>query len=467
MFCTPQVDISPSILVLDDDPVAVEEIYEILELEDLAATTATCVDAAMQCLGTNPDISLIVTDMHLIGPNGIQSLGVEFVERARQSFPDRHLRFIVLSGDAGAIGSSMKKGAVDFLTKPLLPESLLEAVERALEAESASADLSQTLMRKVEETTKSLQRVTTDLAARELELSTSREDYDRRRLQGGRLRQALNAGQIVPWFQPQVCTFSGRLLGFEVLVRWIDLVHGAQNPGEFLPLAAEIGLMAELDTIVQRKAFEAFAGFRDHGVEGCDLGINVTPMQLSDPGFVDQLGLEIDRFGIANEQLSIEILESVMLESEDAAPIKETVNRLGALGFGIELDDFGTGHSGLSSLRDLPVTRIKIDRSFVDGVHLDRNLQKFTRALIALARSLEISVLAEGIERVEELAWLAAEGCTAVQGFYIARPMPATEALDWALQNKTKHVPQSSRPRSEVCKILHNKTQVCTDRAKF
>lgn len=445
MISTPNVAATPSILVLDDDQVALEEIHEILELEDLPAITASCVEAAMQSLKTNPEISLIVTDMHLVGANGSQSLGIDFVANAQQAFPDRQLRFIVLSGDAGAIASSMTKGAVDFLTKPLLPEALLEAVERATTTGSAGGDLSQALMRKVEETTKSLQQVTSDLAARELELSSSREDYDRRRLQGGKLKQALKAGHIVPWFQPQVCTFSDRILGFEVLVRWVDPLHGLQNPGEFLPLAEEIGLMAELDSAVQRQAFEAFARFQQQGIVGCEIGINVTPMQLSDPEFADQLALEVERAGLANADVSIEILESVMLDTNDAEPIRQTVKRLHAIGMGIELDDFGTGHAGLSSLRDLPVTRIKIDRSFVDGVHRDSKLQKFTRALIGLARSLEISVLAEGVECIEELEWLANEGCAAVQGFYIARPMPEQAALEWALQRSVRNaLPQAA-----------------------
>lgn len=432
------LDLIPSVLIVDDDLLALEEIHEVLDLENIVAIVASCTTSAMEMLEKNPSISLIVTDMHLVGADGSHSSGVDFVEAAQATFPNRLLRFIVLSGDAGAIGSSMTAGAADFLTKPLLPEALLEAVDRAWSLFDVSPDLSDVLMRKVEETTKSLQRVTTDLAAKELELSTSKEEFDRRRLQGARLRQALSAGHIVPWFQPQVCAFSGRPLGFEVLVRWNDPVHGPQSPGDFLPLAEEIGLMAELDAVVQRKAFEAFARFRDYGIDGCDLGVNVTPMQLADPSFVDQLGLEIDRASVAKTRISIEILESVMLDTEDAEPIKDTVKRLGAQGFGIELDDFGTGHSGLSSLRDLPVTRIKIDRSFVDGVHLDTKLQKFTRALIALARSLEISVLAEGVECEEELAWLASEGCMAVQGFLIARPMPEEDIVLWAQNNFSK-----------------------------
>ena len=443
-----ETDVSavPPTLLLDDDPVALEEIQEILELEDLRAVTATGVDAVMRCLKSDPGISLIVTDMHLVDPTESQALGIDFVAQAREAFADRQLRFIVLSGDAGAIESSMTMGAVDFLTKPLLPEALLEAVERAIAEGNAANDLSEVLMRKVEETTKSLQRVTQDLAARELQLSTTREDYDRRRLQGGKLRQALKAGHIVPWFQPQVCTYSGRLLGLEVLVRWMDPVHGAQNPGEFLPLAEEIGLMSELDASVQRQAFEAFARLRDSGMSDCDIGINVTAAQLADPAFVDQLTLEIERSGIENEHVSTEILESVMLDAADAEPIKDTVRRLGTLGLAIELDDFGTGLSGLSSLRDLPVTRIKIDRSFVSGVHEDAKLQKFTRALIALSRSLEIAVLAEGVECAEELAWLAAEGCSAVQGFHIARPMPEAHLLEWV----HAHHHAVRQPREEV-----------------
>lgn len=446
MLCAPDLVGSPSVLILDDDLIALEEIKEILELEDIPAIAASCVETAMQCLESDPDITLIVTDMNLTRVDGSVDLGVDFVASARKTFPDRPLHFIVLSGDADAIGSSMAMGAVDFLTKPLLPEALLGALERAGASVEGEEDLSQVLLRKVEETTKSLQRVTSDLAARELELSTSKEEYDRRRLKGGKLRQALRNGQIKPFFQPQVCTFSGRLLGFEVLVRWLDPVNGPQSPGEFLPLAEEIGFIAELDAAVQRKAFSAISSFREHGVTGFDVGINVTAAQLSDPILVDQLSLEVESAGLENQSISIEILESVVLDEVDAEPIKKTVGRLGKLGFGIELDDFGTGHSGLSSLRDLPVTRIKIDRSFVAGVHQDRKLQKFTRALIALARSLEISVLAEGVECAEELEWLAAEGCMAVQGYYIARPMPEQEALLWAQENQAR----SSRPQAAL-----------------
>jgi EAL domain-containing protein (putative c-di-GMP-specific phosphodiesterase class I) len=120
-----------------------------------------------------------------------------------------------------------------------------------------------------------------------------------------------------------------------------------------------------------------------------------------------------------------------MLSDDPDDPIKANVNRLAEIGFGVELDDFGTGRSALSTLRDLEVSRVKIDRSFVQNVHQNAKLQMFTRALIGLAKALEIEVLAEGVETEAELDWLTAEGCDVAQGFLLARPMPAEEVLEW------------------------------------
>lgn len=424
---------SAPVLILDDDLAALEEIEEVLELEDIRAVTASDIETALAHLSRDPRISVIVSDMHLISADGIATRGIEFIYQAREAHPTRPLNFIVLSGDAGAIASSIETGAVDFLTKPLMPDALLHAVRWAsIPDAEPEADLSSLLMRKVTETTKSLQRVSVDLAARELELSESREAFDRRRLEGGKLREGLSCGHIVPWFQPQVCARTGKVLGFEALVRWNDPKLGVQNPAEFLPLAQEIGLLTTLDQEVQRKAFDALATFHHAGVPGCDIGVNLTAAQLADPSCVDHLCLQIEQAGLEQAHVSVEILEAVMLDEDEAAPIKANISRLSALGLGIELDDFGTGHAGLSSLRDLAVTRIKIDRSFVRDVHQDSTLQKFTRALIGLAKALDIAVLAEGVETEDEYRWLAAEGCDAMQGFYIAHPMPAEDALIWA-----------------------------------
>lgn len=433
------------VLVLDDDKEALEEIQEILELDDVMAVTASTASEALRMIAADPEIKLLVTDMHLDDPNADAITGLDVIARVRNEFPDREIRFIVLSGDASAITRSIETGAADFLIKPLMPEALLAAVRWAsISVDEDSTDPSQLLMRKVEETTKSLQKVSVDLAAREKELSASQEVYERQRLQGAKLRQALADGHVVPWFQPQVCVMTGAVLGFEALARWIDPAQGPQSPAQFLPLAQEIGLLTELDTALQRQAMTGLCAFHEVGLSDCDVGINLSAGQLAEPEFVDMICLETERSGVRPQNISIEVLESAMLDEDAADPIKANVNRLARLGYRIELDDFGTGHAGLSSLRDLDVTRIKIDRGFISNVHQDPKLQKFTRALIGLAKTLEIEVLAEGVESEDELAWLAAEGCDAAQGFLIARPMPLDDALAWA----ARHVSAGPAPRA-------------------
>lgn len=424
-------DTDATVLLVDDDPEALEELREILELEDVPTVVASTIEEAYACLGVDPLISIVVTDVHLTAPCGQKTNGIDFVALAARRFVGRNLSFIVLSGDADAVSRSLETGAVDFLTKPLVPDALLSAVRQAREGVSHDADMASTLLRKVEETTKSLQKATADLADRELQLSASREAYDRNRLQGSKLRRALADGHIQPWYQPQVCLRTGEIVGFEALVRWADPAQGLRAPGEFLSLAEEVGLMADLDASVARQAFVQMARFHQLGLAPCVIGINVAAAQLSALDFADTLAFDIERIGLEPESVAIEVLESTMLSDDPDDPIKANVNRLAEIGFGVELDDFGTGRSALSTLRDLEVSRVKIDRSFVQNVHQNAKLQMFTRALIGLAKALEIEVLAEGVETEAELDWLTAEGCDVAQGFLLARPMPAEEVLEW------------------------------------
>ena len=384
-----QATFGATVLLLDDDLDALEELREILELEDIVADAVSTIDEAYRILEKSPRIAVVVTDVHLVDSDGRASNGMDFVREATIRFQDRKLSFVVLSGDASAVSESIENGAVDFLTKPLIPETLIKAVEDATEAKRAPADMPEFLMRKVAETTKSLQQVTTDLAERERELNLSREDTTRKRLFDRKLRLGLEHGHVVPWFQPQVCVRTGKLTGFEALVRWEDPTDGVRNPADFLPLATEIGMIGALDSAVRRQAFDALASVQRQMGELCCIGINLTACQLAEPEFVDSLCMEIERAGLGLHSVSIEILESAMLDDAAADPIKANVNRLGQLGVGIELDDFGTGLTGLTGLRDLTVTRIKIDRSFVQNVHVRQKLQKFTRALIGLAKALE------------------------------------------------------------------------------
>jgi len=240
------------------------------------------------------------------------------------------------------------------------------------------------------------------------------------------LQKALKEGRIVPWYQPQVNIHTGQVVGAEALVRWID-DQDVRFPGSFLPAAFEAGYMEQIETTVREKVFTFATGLGGTTRPAVHLGLNVTASLLTSEKAVDALHKQVKDLGLEPSNISLEILEAVMIDAVAAAPIKANIARLSELGFFIELDDFGTGHSSISSLRDLKVDRVKIDRSFISGVDANPGLQKFTSALINLAKSLDISVLAEGVETEGERDWLKRNGCDVIQGFLISKAVPEDE----------------------------------------
>jgi diguanylate cyclase (GGDEF)-like protein len=247
------------------------------------------------------------------------------------------------------------------------------------------------------------------------------------------LQQALKENQIVPWYQPQISLHSGQVVGAEALVRWVDTERGVRFPGSFLPAAEEAGYMTSIDACVRKQAMEMTGRLLKENTAAFHMGLNVSAALLADPDCVDLLLCEVEAAGVTPDRISIEILEAVMIDAYAADPIKANVAGLSEHGFQIELDDFGTGHSSISSLRDLRVDRVKIDRSFVTGVDRNPELRKFTSALIQLARSLDIEVLAEGVETEGERNWLADNGCDALQGYLYSKAIPEKDFL--ALDN--------------------------------
>ncbi|TYC52775.1 bifunctional diguanylate cyclase/phosphodiesterase [Rhodobacterales bacterium] len=240
------------------------------------------------------------------------------------------------------------------------------------------------------------------------------------------LLKALREGDIKPWFQPQIDIFTGEVVGAEALVRWID--HGrVRYPGMFLQAAIEAGYMDLIDSTVREKTLNLASQLNGQTRRRMHLGLNTSASFLANADSVETLVRQVEQRGLKPSDISLEILEAVMIDEVAAEPVKRNITRLSELGFFIELDDFGTGHSSISSLRDLKVDRVKIDRSFVSGVDTNPDLQKFTSALINLAKSLDIAVLAEGVETDGELEWLKAHGCDVIQGFLISKALPVDE----------------------------------------
>ena len=260
---------------------------------------------------------------------------------------------------------------------------------------------------------------------------------------------ALEGGQIQPWFQPQISTDTGKVSGFEALARWSHPVHGMIPPSTFLPALEEAGLMEQLSQVMLYHALTALKAWDAAGVEVPAVGVNFATDELKNPGLVDRVKWEMERFELPPGRLAVEILETVVSDSPDDM-ITRNIYGLGALGCQIDLDDFGTGHASIASVRRFNISRIKIDRSFVMKADRDPEQQKLIGAILTMAERLELETLAEGVETVGEHALLAQLGCDHVQGFGIGRPMPFDQTLDWitAHQAKLQDAPVIGKQRS-------------------
>lgn len=251
------------------------------------------------------------------------------------------------------------------------------------------------------------------------------------------LEGALENGQIVPWFQPQVSTDTGAITGFEALARWNHPDRGLVAPGEFLTAIEEAGLAERLGEVMLYHALQALLLWDKAGLRVPTVAVNFSAAELRNPRLTDKLKWEIDRFGLSPERLSVEILETVVADTDNDVVVAN-IAQLSRLGCGIDLDDFGTGHASIANIRRFAVRRIKIDRSFVTKVDEDRDQQRMVSAVLSLAERLGLDTLAEGVETAAEHAMLSQLGCGHVQGFVIARPMPFAETTDWIAAYRAK-----------------------------
>ncbi|WP_374755766.1 EAL domain-containing protein [Sulfitobacter mediterraneus] len=248
---------------------------------------------------------------------------------------------------------------------------------------------------------------------------------------------ALEAGQIQPWFQPQISTDTGQITGFEALARWSHPIRGLISPAEFLPAIEEAGLLERLAEVMMYHAFAALKAWDGASLDVPQVGVNFAGSELNNPRLTEKIKWELDRFDLTPDRLAVEVLETVVANSPDDV-ITRNINALGQLGCRIDLDDFGTGHASIASIRRFSVSRIKIDRSFVMKADRDPEQQRMISAILTMAERLGIETLAEGVETVGEHVLLAQLGCDHVQGFGIARPMPFEQTLDWITRHTAK-----------------------------
>ncbi len=241
----------------------------------------------------------------------------------------------------------------------------------------------------------------------------------------GELRRGIERGEIVPYFQPIVDLESGRVLGYEVLARWLHPDRGMLPPSEFLPLAEETGLLIELGARILRDSLAQLAQWRaaGHAFSKCTLSVNVGTRQLIDPNFHNVVVDALAETGIDANSLWLEITETALLADVKAATV--ALRDLRSLGLHLSVDDFGTGYSSLTYLKRFPVEAIKIDRSFVAGLGLEAEDTTIVEAVVRLGQALGLHVVAEGIESPLQLSRLRDLGCDRGQGYLFGRPRPA------------------------------------------
>ena len=243
------------------------------------------------------------------------------------------------------------------------------------------------------------------------------------------LHRALERHELVLHYQPVVDLHTGTMVGMEALVRWQHPTRGLLGPHEFIPLAEDSGLIVALGAWVLNEAcrqVSVWSGLRaeaDQDEARLNISVNVSALQLADPGFLNQVTRALEASGVDPDRLWLEITESTLMRDADDAV--RTLLALRQLGLHIEIDDFGTGYSSLSYLKRFPVETLKIDRSFVEELDVRAENVAIVRAIIGLGESLGLSIIAEGVEQPAQVATLQALGCQLAQGFLYGVPLPA------------------------------------------
>jgi len=251
------------------------------------------------------------------------------------------------------------------------------------------------------------------------------------------LRHAMDRGELRVMYQPIWSLVTGRITGFEALVRWDHPQHGAMQPGDFIPIAEESGLILPLGEWVMRQAAERLARWNASIVSDAPvwMSVNVAAKQLTNPGLVAFVQRTIAETKIAPAHFKLEITESMIMV--DAVAAVGALEQLKALGIHLLMDDFGTGHASLSYLHRLPISTIKIDRYFVGRIDSNSECLEIVRTILTLSRSLNMDVVAEGVESHAQREVLQSLGCEFVQGYLLSRPLDAEEAERLLVANRT------------------------------
>jgi diguanylate cyclase (GGDEF)-like protein len=239
------------------------------------------------------------------------------------------------------------------------------------------------------------------------------------------LSRALERGEFLLYYQPKVEVATGLIIGTEALLRWKHPLRGLIPPMDFISLAEETGLIVPIGEWVLATACARTKAWQDQGLTNLGIAVNLSARQFADPKLLPKLTEIIHSSGLDPSSLELEITESMVMSNGESAV--GVLQKLKSIGVAVAIDDFGTGYSSLGYLKRFPIDTLKVDRSFIRDIPTDSGDKKITRAIIAMAHSLKLKVVAEGVETADQLKFLRAQCCDAVQGYFLYRPLPEAE----------------------------------------
>jgi EAL domain-containing protein (putative c-di-GMP-specific phosphodiesterase class I) len=261
---------------------------------------------------------------------------------------------------------------------------------------------------------------------------------------GGAMKQALEEGKFEMYYQPIIAPGTGKIASMEALIRWRSSSYGEVSPAEFIPVAEETGLILPMGDWILETVCRQIRDWQDQYDIDLKVEVNLSGLQFGQADLSSKIEQVLEETGIPASLLGLEITEGVAMRDIELSI--STPEKLRALGLSISIDDFGTGYSSLACLKRYPINTLKIDRSFVMDITSNTDDQAIANAIIALAKVLNLNVLAEGVETAEQLEFLMDSGCDYIQGYYYSRAMPATDVIPYLRREQLLERPKLCAP---------------------
>ncbi|WP_455930642.1 EAL domain-containing response regulator [Pseudomonas fluorescens] len=405
-----------TLLIVDDEPQVRKLLETLLQHEGYQTLTASSGEEALQLVAQQPP-DLILLDIMMPGMDGY-----EVASQLKGNAATANIPIIMLTAlsESEARISGLETGAEEFLSKPVEHIELWLRVRNLLRLK-AHGDQLKTHGQMLEQQLQNQTRETV-------------HDLPREALEND-LRLAVERSDFTLHYQPKVELASGAVCALEALLRWDRPGHGAVSPAVFVPLLETLGLIVPVGRWVIDTVCRQIAAWQRSDIGAVEVSVNVSGHQLIEGDLIADIAASLAKTGVAAHWLEVELTESSLMENTQHTIA--SLQRLRAMGVKISIDDFGTGYSSLAYLRRFPIDTLKIDIAFIREVTSNPQDAAITRTIIELAHSLELRVVAEGVESQAQLAFLKAAGCDQIQGYLFSRPLPMQELERLLLEKRS------------------------------